>query len=69
MERTEFLGQILNFFDGLSDLCRIGQDDFDFADPVTPVRVVDHNVDFVLQYLICQVFAITLMTNETLSFC
>ncbi len=50
MERTEFLGQILNFFDGLSDLSRIGQDDFDFADPVAPVRVVDHNVDFVLQF-------------------
>ena len=47
--RTKSFGQLLNFVDRQRDLGRIRQQDFDLPDPVTPIRVVDHDADVVLQ--------------------
>ncbi len=47
--RTQSFGQLLNFVDSLRDLSRIRQQDLDLSDPVTPIRVVDHDADVVLK--------------------
>ena len=49
IELTEFLGEVVNFLDGLGDLRRLGEDDLDLADPVAPIRVVDDNAHVVLK--------------------